>query len=75
MHREDALHRVRDTDVRYGAMLLRIAACSTAGSGAEVTGVVGAAAGLSCCDFAPRRIEARITDPVASGATEAWMVS
>src|ERR1041384_6525479 len=60
---------------RYGAMLGRIAACSTPGSGAEVTGVVGAAAGLSWWGFAPRRIEARGTEPVISGATEAWMVS
>ena len=51
-------------------MLGRIAACSTPGSGAEVTGVVGAAAGFSCCGFAPRRIEVRVTEPVASGASD-----
>ena len=31
---------------RYGAIVLRIPACSTEGSGAEVTGWVGAATGL-----------------------------
>jgi hypothetical protein len=55
-------------------MLLRIAACSTEGSGAEVTGVVGAAAGFSCCGFAPRRIE-RVIAAAASGATDACITS
>src|SRR4029077_13408204 len=63
-------------DDSYGAILLRIPACSTEGSGADVTGCVGAAAGFSCCALCPRRIEARVA-AVASdaGAIEACMVS
>src|SRR3954464_3865865 len=60
-----------------GVIELRMPACSTDGSGADVTGCVGAAAGFWCCALWPRRIEARVTDPVASdgGAIEACRVS
>src|SRR6187402_3162436 len=71
-------------------MLERIPLCSTNGSGAAVTGWVGAAtgllsavfasarfasAGLVSCALRLRRMDERAIAEVMSCATEAWMVS